>query len=101
VTTLASLCPENSPHRDALRASSALGVRSLIDEFAHLGVTHTGYALPVLLRQQKVDPACDPRLAATIDQTVAAILALCTHDGRPHMGVSPASLASAAHAARD
>jgi len=101
VTTLASLCPDNSPHRDALRASSAQGVKSLIDEFSRLGVTNTGYALPVLLRQQKLDPSCDPRLALTIDQTVAAVLSLCTHDGRPHLAASPASLVSAAHAAAE
>jgi hypothetical protein len=99
VTALASLCPDDSPHREPLRRSAAIGVKSLIDEFDRLGVTNTGHALPVLLRQHKLDPACDPRLPATIDQTAAAILALCTRDGRPHLGVSPVSLAAAARTA--
>lgn len=100
VTALASVCPDTeADRRDALRKSAAIGIRSLIDEFDRLGVTNTGYALPVLLRQQKLDPACDPRLPATIDQTAAAIHALCTTGARPHFGASPISLANLARTA--
>jgi hypothetical protein len=102
VTALAAVCPDDTAdRRDALRKSAAIGMKSLIDEFDRLGVTNTGYALPVLLRQQKLDPAADPRLAAAIDQTAAAILASCVRDGRPHLGVSPVSLASVARVTTD
>jgi hypothetical protein len=102
VTALAAACPDDAAEkRDALRKSAALGIKSLIDEFDRHGVTNTGYALPLLLRQQKLDPASDPRLSRAIGLTASAVLDACVRDGRPCLGASPASLASTARVTAD
>ncbi|HEY7116374.1 MAG TPA: hypothetical protein VH475_07305 [Tepidisphaeraceae bacterium] len=102
IATLALVCPDDyADRRDVLKESTAAGVKSLLDEFDRLGVTNTGYALPVLLSEQKLNPAADSRLQAAIDRTAAAILASCIRDGKPCMGASPPAVAALARLARD
>ncbi|MEI6053404.1 MAG: hypothetical protein WCQ44_11925 [Opitutaceae bacterium] len=75
-----------------LRATEA-GVKSVIDEFEHVGVTNFSYALGALVRQEKLDPQADPRLRATIELTASVAYAKASRTTTPSFGVQPLELA--------
>jgi hypothetical protein len=86
---------------EALRKTTALAVKNLLDEFDQIGQTNPAQTLPTLLRLRTLDPNCDARLPAAVAQSATMILNATLKDGQPKLTTPVLSLGTLARAASD